>query len=360
MKCPNCSFDIQAGSESCPFCNFMLPTEPVGGASDGPGEDDDAAEAMLPPTKTLKAPVRDAQSDGAPEGDPNDPLTQVYDDNAAGGIEAEPTPTESANPDLGAPPSAEDDSLAQAYEESKKLPVEAPQLSGDAKIAVEAEEMRRKHVRDIYTKNGLIVVAVIAIGSAGYRMGMFDDVLQIAGLKSPPPVEAVEETPVEEETPEAQTSPPAKDTEAAENTDDEVLADDEEATAPEPVKVVAEPVAKPEEWWFYGAVYDMYSLRPLSGVEIMFMGDDEVTVITDDKGQYRVKLPMLYDVIGYEVLITKRGYHESFLEDKKRNFKKLGIKARHQLITQTAKAKKPWSAAQAQWVRRDLALFPIR
>jgi len=102
--------------------------------------------------------------------------------------------------------------------------------------------------------------------------------------------------------------------EEASSGDEEILVAHDAPSAPETrPSGSAAPAA---EWRLRGVVYDLVTLRPLSGASVVFVDEQSnrrVPTRTDSTGRYRTVVPPLADR-GYSVSISKDGYSSTYLD----------------------------------------------
>lgn len=89
-------------------------------------------------------------------------------------------------------------------------------------------------------------------------------------------------------------------------------------TLPPPnLKKPAKLYGDPEVWSVRGDVYDLLSLKPVSGARVVFTSRTDGksrSVKTDAKGRYRLKLPKLKEG-GYNASVSHAAYRPIFLEE---------------------------------------------
>lgn len=360
MNCPNCSFEIDPASPSCPYCNFAIPSPGAPGAKE--------PVSLGGPSAGPEPAPGDAAGDFDPDAIPD-----------LGDIE----PVGDSNDPLGAQLGALDEHMAQrSAARSAQAAAQAAAASG-AQLQAQAGEQKFK---EALKYAGIAGAALLA-----FKVGLFDNLLTAVGLKAQPPSQgAVAKAPSDEEPSERPEPEPAggsdpggapaepapaqpppagaapAGTQPAGNRDLEKILLQQAGVAPgeqpaaQPGEPAAEPAAAaaPEEWWFYGQVYDLMTLRPVRGAELTFVGGEQtLSFRTDAKGQYQAKAPATEDAPGYEVLVDHADYVDVYLIDKQPSYKSLGAGARGQLRASLPKHP-PWAGARGKWVRRDLVLIP--
>jgi len=70
-------------------------------------------------------------------------------------------------------------------------------------------------------------------------------------------------------------------------------------------------------WIFEGSVFDLETLRPLAGAELVFSSKSPGRTFrtkTDQKGRYGLRVPFLKDHAVYAVRILRKGYARSYLD----------------------------------------------
>lgn len=289
MKCPNCTFDIQDDTASCPFCNVAI---------------DQAA---------AKSPVVDRPADigsSAPTPLPIPPAENPAEAAAGDAVEYEPRV------------------------DVEPLSDEPPRPAGGSGGAL---------------KNVLALGAFAAVAFALFKFGVLDNILIPMGLQAPPKPAA--QAPVREPAPQAS----AEEVAVVESKAPVQV----KAQAPKPAPLKKPPPIKPQEWWFYGEVYELTTLRPARGISLLFLGDDDgISVRTDSNGQYKIRVPIPEEVVGYEVLLDSTRYADDYLLDSNGRIRGMSARARNQLRT-TTKQLPPWTGLRAEWLRRDLVLIPL-
>jgi hypothetical protein len=306
MNCPNCSQEIQENSESCPFCQADVNVE-----------------------------VLDLEDDTAGAGGLDDAMAALEE-----GIDKEPAP-----PPVPAPGAQPSEPAAEPIIEQQSISdVAAPESS-------QAPPSRKQPPALVI---GLLVFA------GAYQFGLLDTVLYTIGLKTPPEAESSivvkkepEEEPEEEVEPDVIEEP---EVDLAPEPAPQPVVEVKEEPKPEPEPKVEE-VVLPEEWWFYGKVYDLLTLQRIAGVEMTFIGEDDFNVTTNAKGEFKIRLP-IPDGGGYDLLIDREGYTEGYLLDRKPSYQSLSSSKRNHLWGANPKKPKPWRGSQGKWKRRDLVLFP--
>ena len=82
----------------------------------------------------------------------------------------------------------------------------------------------------------------------------------------------------------------------------------------------------PTEWKLRGAVYDLATLKPLTGCEILFTDEGEnrsIRTRTDSSGRYRALVPPASGGNGYSVSIKKEGYSRHYLDSGTENVREM-------------------------------------
>lgn len=77
------------------------------------------------------------------------------------------------------------------------------------------------------------------------------------------------------------------------------------------------PPARPTSWTVTGKVYELMSLKPAAGVQVVFVessSDKRFPVSTGVDGRYRLELPFL-ESSGYKVVVRGRGYRPGYLDE---------------------------------------------
>lgn len=155
----------------------------------------------------------------------------------------------------------------------------------------------------------VILASVLACATAGWVAYRYGPLLrQMAAAPSPAP----EQT--------APPSLPAPEAAAPEQTAPLSLPAPE-AAAPEPVYTMRPPPNRPQldadTWLVRGEVYDLLSLKPVSGARITFTSRADGksrAARSDAKGRYRLKLPKLKEG-GYDAAVSHPAYRPIFLEE---------------------------------------------
>ncbi len=301
MKCPNCTFDIQDGTANCPFCNVAI---------------DQAA---------AKSPIVDRPANigsSAPTPLPT-PLAEI------------PTKAVADGGEISAGDAVED---YQPRGNEEPLAEEPPRTAGGSKGAL---------------KNVLALGAFAAVAFALFKFGALDNILIPLGLKAPPKPAALPVAQASVQEPALQA--PVEKVEVVESKAPVPV----KAQAPKLAPIKKPPPVKPQEWWFYGEVYELTTLRPARRITLLFLGDgDEISVRTDSNGQYKIRVPIPEEVVGYEVLLDSTRYADDYLFDSNGRIRGMSARARNQLRT-TTKNLPPWTGLRAEWLRRDLVLIPL-
>ncbi|MFI5361397.1 MAG: carboxypeptidase-like regulatory domain-containing protein [Elusimicrobiota bacterium] len=83
------------------------------------------------------------------------------------------------------------------------------------------------------------------------------------------------------------------------------------------------------EWRLRGTVYDLTTLKPLSGCAVLFTDQEtnrSIKTRTDSSGRYRAVVPPLRG--GYSVAIEKSGYAQNYLDPRTGGVRQLGAGVR--------------------------------
>lgn len=95
----------------------------------------------------------------------------------------------------------------------------------------------------------------------------------------------------------------------------------------------AAPAAKPprpDYWLIRGLVYDLYSLKPVSGAQVSFVSHstgEKLLASTDRTGHYSLKASRLSSG-GYDVTIRHPRYHDNYLDENDPPYRQLGLERR--------------------------------
>lgn len=216
-----------------------------------------------------------------------------------------------------------------------------------------------------------ILIAVVLIGAiigVNVHTGLLNPVLQSIGIMSPPkpaetPVDPPPELPPEAPPADPVTAPPID--EPPPPPADPGSPQDPAGTVPaaEPAKEPAkepppEEPARPKiptDWRFNGRVYNMLTLKPVRGAQILFMGATERTATTDRRGRYSIVLPITDG--GYQVFVDHPDYLEEYFDESNPPYRSMPMAIRTRL--RSAKPKhKTWIGRPDRSLRRDLVLFP--
>lgn len=309
MKCSNCQDDVGDTVKICPHCSADIVAQPEESTSPGA---DPGPEAVPTPDIDIEPEVEIAEEGGDGIAGAMADLKQKIEDKSPEGIKKE--------------------------------------AEVSATVTIEKHE-KKAQVR-------YLVIAIACFGA--FKLGLFNNLLYITGLKAEPELAVVvEASEIEEdenddmEMEELSSNPEGK--------SEEVVLPEVAALIKEPevekAPIVEEILVEPEEWWFYGKVYDLMTLRRVAGVEMYFFGaDGDITAKTNAKGEYKVKLPLLDG--AYEMIIDRAGYSEGYLVDGKRVYRNLPESERSK-IWGTVPKKTKWQGTQAQWKRMDLVVFPL-
>ncbi|MFH1724135.1 MAG: carboxypeptidase-like regulatory domain-containing protein [Elusimicrobiota bacterium] len=319
MKCPNCQFDIKESVETCPFCSFVLPV------------DEEAEQDNKPPD----LPSRTEQTDPA--------APSLIDLDGA-----------DVDPEVGRIPKRPEDAAGAAPE-----PVQAPEPKPSA------------------MKSILTLLVAAAIGFGGYHLGLFDNLLSLAGITSAAPQ------------PEAQTARPGPDAPRPAPPSPAALPTSSPASAGGPIEeephqgpagsalvdprmaallqdqtaaiqVEQPPPPEPEgDWVFLGTVYDMITLKPIRDAQMLFLSGSAQTdydTTTDAKGRYRIRLPASTRD-DYRLIIDHPDYLADYFDEKSPSYRTVSLAVRQQL--RSAKPKlEAWKGVVGKNARRDIVLFP--
>lgn len=204
---------------------------------------------------------------------------------------------------------------------------------------------------------GPLKLAAIAGGAfLAFKLGLLDNLLMIVGLGSsppqPPPHQQQPPAPVATTAP-ADARPAAKPILFS-----EPLSPAAEAPiVPSPHSVPPPPVAA-AEWSFEGTVYDMVFVKPVKGISLLFMTQNEEETFsakTDHKGRYKITLPARPG--GFKLMADHPDYIDGYFDETDPPYKSWTMERRRQL--RAAKpVHKAWQSGSALPVRRDLVLFP--
>jgi len=316
VKCPNCQFELKNPGPNCPFCQFVLP--------DSESQDPRA-----------HAPQTSRKAEAA---------------------SAIPSPG-------GASPSSEEVSIGAETNPAQPAfqpPVVTPPPQGGT----------------------LKTVAILGGAFLLFKIGAFDNILMLFGLGAAPveppaapsltlpepaPLTAAEEAreaaaalpqapsgPMKEQTFDPLDDPRMK---ALNAEVDRKL----EASKPKgsSSKNAEETGNDPEagDWLFQGRLYDMISLKPVVGAELMLMDSTEQKIFTaqsDAKGRYEFEVPAVKG--GFRLLVDHPYYLADYFDEKSPPYDKSPLSARQQLRA-ARPTHKPWIGG-AKAVRRDLILYP--
>lgn len=110
------------------------------------------------------------------------------------------------------------------------------------------------------------------------------------------------------------------------------------AEEPPPPPVAAEPPPKPvkavKEWKLRGTVYDLATLKPLSGVQLTFTDAESSRSIqtrSNSEGHYKALVPSLPDR-GYAVTAEKNGYSPNYLDPSTEGVRSMSAAQRKELV----------------------------
>ncbi len=87
---------------------------------------------------------------------------------------------------------------------------------------------------------------------------------------------------------------------------------------------------KPELWHIHGKVYDLVSLKPISGTRITFRDrytDKKYRTRSNKRGRYTVKLPPLKDG-GYIISVRHRRYGSKYIEEGRPAYHQMSLRRR--------------------------------
>lgn len=100
---------------------------------------------------------------------------------------------------------------------------------------------------------------------------------------------------------------------------------------PEQKAVAAKPVT---EWKLRGVTYDLLTLKPLPGVQVIFndlQTNSRAQVQTDAQGRYRTVLPPLQGR-GYTVTMSKSGYSKAYLNPGTEGVSEMPLDRRQEIV----------------------------
>jgi hypothetical protein len=106
------------------------------------------------------------------------------------------------------------------------------------------------------------------------------------------------------------------------------------APRPAPLRKAPPPPRPPTEWKLRGAVYDLTTLKPLTGSALVFTDPEtnrSVKTRTDSAGRYRAILPPLSDGRGYSVAVEKNGYSPNYLNPGTTGVREMAARERRSL-----------------------------
>ncbi|MFH2202112.1 MAG: carboxypeptidase-like regulatory domain-containing protein [Elusimicrobiota bacterium] len=138
-----------------------------------------------------------------------------------------------------------------------------------------------------------------------------------------------------------------------------------EKAVPHTAAAGAAPEEKITKWTIGGEVYDLLSLKPVKGAQLVFTDKakgSRYKTKTDAKGRYTIKLPKLKDD-GYELVVKHRRYRGVYLEEEtSRPLKRQDRESRletYDAFSRTAILHVPLLPPEDQHtVRHDLVLLP--
>jgi len=257
----------------------------------------------------------------------------------------------------------------------------APQAGGVA-AAGDVEVTAAKAVPQ---RSGMLV-KLLMIGGAGFaafKIGMFDNIMMLIDVSGSEPVAPVVSIKEPIESPDLSEpiqsgsdagAPIGQETQDPPSGDggvwqDPRMAELVEDATPKPAENT--PVAQEEvqeeqvyaeeqegEWFFEGVVYDMISLKPVSGAEMLFMDESEsetYDAVTNSRGRYRVRLPSMPQ--GYKLIVDHRDYLGMYFDEAAPSYRKISMSKRKQLRAARPK-NAPWAGRIGRKNRRDIVLFP--
>lgn len=321
MRCGNCRLIIPDSEAYCPFCQHRVetpePADPASGPSGG---------------------------DAAQEGAPVDPAEV-------------PIPASDPEPPPVAPPPADE---AEAPGEAEGL-YQSPHTPPPPAAAEAPPPARPSPPQG---RPALNYLAVAAAAVLAFKLGVFDNFLMIAGLKSPPAPPAPTTPADASATAPAEPGPPAEEAAPA----DAPAGPREPDRWQEAYQALEEPAkaagagtsgeqAADAPWAFEGLIYDILTLRPVPGVDVIFVGlSKSYPTRSDARGRYRVEVPPLEQ--GYTVVIEHRHYIEDYFPETSPPYRSLSPARRSQLRASIPKPL-PWKGRPGEVLRRDAALFPL-
>ncbi|MDD5629384.1 MAG: carboxypeptidase-like regulatory domain-containing protein [Elusimicrobia bacterium] len=89
--------------------------------------------------------------------------------------------------------------------------------------------------------------------------------------------------------------------------------------------------ARPDYWLVRGLVYDLYSLKPVSGAQLSFVSranGEELLALTDHTGHYSLKAARLSSG-GYDVAVRHPRYQDNYLDENDPPYRTLSLERRH-------------------------------
>lgn len=280
-------FDVQPGTENCPFCNFVIPPPPA--SADDPVPVDEHG------TPTEPAPA-------VPVPDPESMVLE-------GTLPPSPQPTSCEEP---APP-----------------PPPAGAAGGGA----------------------LKLVVIAAAAFLAFKLGLLDNLLMLVGLASPPappPAAIAVPGPSPQAAPEPARAAPYEP--LSSGAGGPIASSETEPEAQKP--------APAAEWTFEGTVYDMLSFRPVKGVVLLFMTENEDETFesrTDARGHFKIVLPPRPG--GYKLVADHPEYIGEYFDETAPSIKTWSLSKRRQMRA-ARPSHRPWAAKDGAPVRRDFVLFP--
>jgi len=95
------------------------------------------------------------------------------------------------------------------------------------------------------------------------------------------------------------------------------------------------PQARPDYWAIRGLVYDLYSLKPVSGARVTFVSratGERLIARTDSAGHYSLKAPRL-STGGYDVTVRHPRYQDNYLDENEPPYRQMGLERRREAGT---------------------------
>jgi hypothetical protein len=87
---------------------------------------------------------------------------------------------------------------------------------------------------------------------------------------------------------------------------------------------------RPDYWEVRGLVYDLYSLKPVSGAQVSFVSHEtgeRLAARTDRAGHYSLKAPRLSSG-GYDVTVRHPLYQDNYLDENDPPYRQMGLERR--------------------------------